>query len=130
MRSAAAILRRRRTGTPTRAAGSQRLNFPPQFSQGIRTMNDSFQKHSQSWVSFSYISFGAAAFMLALGLWMMPLDLWGKGYLAMGIVMLVQTTVNITKTLRDNSESEKLIRKIEDAKTEKLLVKFNRDSDS
>jgi len=32
--------------------------------------------------------------------------------------------------LRDNSESEKLIRKIEDAKTEKLLVKFNRDSDS
>ncbi|AQS64253.1 hypothetical protein AGRHK599_LOCUS3975 [Rhizobium rhizogenes] len=93
-------------------------------------MNDSFQKHSASWVSFSYISFGAAAFMLALGLWMMPLDLWGKGYLAMGILMLVQTTVNITKTLRDNSESEKLIRKIEDAKTEKLLVKFNRDSDS
>ncbi|MBX5022437.1 YiaA/YiaB family inner membrane protein [Rhizobium lentis] len=92
-------------------------------------MNDSFQKHSASWVSFSYISFGAAAFMLALGLYMMPLDLWGKGYLAMGILMLVQTTVNITKTLRDNAESEKLIRKVEDARTEKLLVKFNRNGE-
>jgi hypothetical protein len=67
--------------------------------------------------------------MLALGLYMMPLDLWGKGYLAMGILMLVQTTVNITKTLRDNAESEKLIRKVEDARTEKLLVKFNRNDE-
>lgn len=59
-------------------------------------MNDSFQKHSQAWVSFSYISFAAAAFMLFVGLYMMPIDLWGKGYLAMGILMLVQTTVNVT----------------------------------
>jgi hypothetical protein len=93
-------------------------------------MNDSFQKHSSSWVSFSYISFGTAAFMLAAGLYLMPLDLWGKGYLTMGILMLVQTTVNITKTLRDNAESEKLIRKIEDAKTEKLLVNFNRNGEN
>ena len=93
------------------------------------TMNESFQKHSSSWVSFSYLSFGAAGTMLALGLYMMPLDLWGKGYLAMGILMLVQTTVNITKTLRDNAESEKLIRKVEDARTEKLLVKFNRNDE-
>ncbi|ASW08923.1 MULTISPECIES: YiaA/YiaB family inner membrane protein [Rhizobium] len=90
-------------------------------------MNDSFQKHSQAWVSFSYISFAAAAFMLLIGLYMMPIDLWGKGYLAMGILMLVQTAVNVTKTIRDNSEADKLIRKVEDARTEKLLVKFNRD---
>ncbi|MGV3552996.1 YiaA/YiaB family inner membrane protein [Rhizobium sp.] len=90
-------------------------------------MNESFQKHSSSWVSFSYASFGAAAFMLALGIYMMPLDLWGKGYLTMGILMLVQTTVNVTKTIRDNAESEKLIRKVEDAKTEKLLLNINRN---
>jgi hypothetical protein len=85
-------------------------------------MNDGFMKHSSAWVSFSYASFGLAAFMLALGIYMMPLDLWGKGYLAMGILMLVQTVVNLTKTMRDNQESEKLLRKVEDAKTEKLLL--------
>jgi len=84
-------------------------------------MNEGFQKHSQAWISFSYLSFGTAALMLALGIYLMPLDLWGKGYLTMGILMLVQTTVNVTKTLRDNQEAEKLIRKVEDAKTEKLL---------
>lgn len=94
------------------------------------TMNESFQKHSSAWVSFSYFSFGAAAVMLALGIYMMPLDLWGKGYLAMGILMLVQTTVNVTKTVRDNLESEKLIRKVEDAKTEKLLLNINRNDAS
>ncbi|MCA0255833.1 MAG: hypothetical protein LCH47_04430 [Proteobacteria bacterium] len=85
-------------------------------------MNNGLMKHSSAWISFSYLSFGFAAFMLALGLWMMPLDLWGKGYLTMGILMLVQTTVNVTKTLRDNQEADKLVRKIEDAKTEKLLL--------
>lgn len=90
-------------------------------------MNESFQKHSSAWVSFSYLSFGAAALMLVSGIYMMPLDLWGKGYLAMGILMLVQTTVNVTKTIRDNSEADKLIRKVEDAKTEKLLLNINRN---
>ena len=61
---------------------------------------------------------------------LMPLDLWGKGYLTMGILMLVQTTVNVTKTIRDNVESEKLIRKVEDAKTEKLLLNINRNDAS
>ncbi len=89
-------------------------------------MNEGFQKHSSTWVSFSYLSLGIAAFMLAAGIYMMPLDLWGKGYLTMGILMLVQTVVNVTKTLRDNLEAEKLTRKAEDAKTEKLLLGINR----
>jgi hypothetical protein len=90
-------------------------------------MNEGFQKHSSAWVSFSYLSFGVAALMLALGIYLMPLDLWGKGYLTMGILMLVQTAVNVTKTIRDNQEAEKLIRKVEDAKTEKLLLGINRN---
>lgn len=90
-------------------------------------MNDSLMKHSPAWTSFSYASFGLAAFMLALGIYLMPLDLWGKGYLAMGILMLVQTAVNVTKTLRDNQEAEKLIRRIDDAKTEKLLLGIKND---
>ena len=93
-------------------------------------MNDSFQKHSPAWVSFSYLSFAAAALMLALGIYLMPLDLWGKGYLTMGILMLVQTTVNVTKTIRDNAEADRLIRKVEDAKTEKLLLNINRNDAS
>lgn len=89
-------------------------------------MNENFNRHTSTWVSFSYLTFALSFIMLAGGIFFLPLDAWAKGYLAMGLVMLVQTTVNVTKTLRDNSESEKLIRKVEDAKTEKLLLDLNR----
>jgi len=90
-------------------------------------MNETFQKHSPTWVSFSYLSFGTAAAMLAIGIYLMPLDLWGKGYLTMGILMLVQTAVNVTKTIRDNQEVERLMRQADEARTEKLLLGINRN---
>jgi hypothetical protein len=45
-----------------------------------------------------------------------------KGYLTMGIVMLVQSCITLTKTIRDNDETSKLVNRIEDAKTERLLM--------
>ncbi|MFN3785759.1 MAG: hypothetical protein ACK4RS_02855 [Thiothrix sp.] len=45
----------------------------------------------------------------------------------MGILMLVQTTVNVTKTVRDNAEADRLVRRVEDARTEKLLFNINRN---
>lgn len=76
---------------------------------------------SSSWTTFSYASFGAAALMTGLGIFFLPLGLAVKGYLAMAAVMLVQSTVNLTKTLRDKFEADRLVHRIEDAKTEKLL---------
>jgi hypothetical protein len=93
-------------------------------------MNDTLQKHSPAWVNFSYLCLGIAVFMLAIGIYMMPLDLWGKGYLTMGILMLVQTVVNVTKTLRDNDEAEKMVRKMDEARTEKMLLGINRGETS
>jgi hypothetical protein len=45
-----------------------------------------------------------------------------KGYLAMGVVMLIQSCMTLTKTIRDNDEAGKLVNRIEDAKTERLLM--------
>ena len=39
----------------------------------------------------------------------------------MAMLMLIQTTVNLSKTIRDNHEADKLITRIDDAKTEQLL---------
>ena len=83
-------------------------------------------EHSAAWVSFSYGSFLAAVGMTAAGVLFMPVDIWIKAYLAMAIIMLVQTCVNLTKTVRDEHESKKLINRIEDAKTEQLLTRIDR----
>jgi hypothetical protein len=85
-------------------------------------MNNPVLHHSQSWIIFTYVSFAAALAMVIGGIVLMPLDLAIKGYLAMGVVMLIQCCITLTKTIRDNDEASKLVNRLEDAKTERLLM--------
>ena len=64
--------------------------------------------------------------MIAGGIVLMPLDIWIKGYFAMGIIMLIQSCITMTKTIRDVHESGKLVNRIEDAKAERLLMGIER----
>ncbi|MBR1165518.1 YiaA/YiaB family inner membrane protein [Bradyrhizobium sp. DASA03005] len=89
-------------------------------------MNQTGQPHSGAWVSFTYASFAASAFLVAIGIFFLPIDLWMKGYLTMGIVMMIQTCVTLTKTVRDNHESSRLVNRIEDAKAERLLMEVSK----
>ena len=89
-------------------------------------MNQNVQPHSNAWVTFTYVSFSASAFMVAIGVFYLPIDLWMKGYLTMGIVMLIQTCITLTKTVRDNHESGRLMNRIEDAKAERLLMEVSK----
>jgi len=79
-------------------------------------------KHSSAFVAFSYATFVMSLAMVGGGVFVMPIDHWMKGFLVMGIAMLVQSCIIVTKTLRDNLEAEKLLNRIEDAKTERLLM--------
>ena len=84
-------------------------------------MNQNVQPHSNAWVTFTYVSFAASAFMVSVGVFYLPIDLWMKGYLTMGIIMMIQCCVTLTKTVRDMHESGKMVNRIEDAKAERLL---------
>ena len=81
-------------------------------------------ENSSAWVSFSYGSFLAAVGMTGTGVLFMPVDLWVKAYMAMAILMLVQTCVNLTKTIRDDHESKRQVDRLEDAKAEQLLMRL------
>jgi hypothetical protein len=85
-------------------------------------MNQPILHHSQSWIVFTYVSFVAALGMVFTGIILMPIDLAMKGYLAMGVAMLIQSCIMLTKTIRDNDEAGKLVNRIEDARTERLLM--------
>jgi hypothetical protein len=89
-------------------------------------MNQNAQPHSGAWVTFTYASFAGSAFMVGLGVFFLPLDLWIKGYLTMGIVMLVQSCITMTKTMRDVHESSRMVNRIEDAKAERLLMEVSK----
>jgi hypothetical protein len=88
-------------------------------------MNHTAQ-HSPAWVTFTYVSFAASVFMVGVGIWLLPLELAMKGYLTMGFLMLTQSCITMTKTMRDMHESDKLVNRIEDAKAERLLMEVER----
>jgi hypothetical protein len=44
----------------------------------------------------------------------------------MGIAMLIQSCVTLTKTVRDVHESSRLMNRIEDAKAERLLMEVSK----
>ena len=88
-------------------------------------MEEHIQRDSASWVFFVKVSFVASMAALLAGIFFVPVDWWIKGYLVMGTLFLTGSTITMTKTLRDQSEAEKLIKKISNAKTEKLLKEYD-----
>ena len=84
-------------------------------------------KDSEAWKLFTILAFVIAASMQAGGIWFLEASFAAKGFYAMSAIMLVHTSITITKTLRDHEEANRMINKLEDAKTEKLLMEVNQD---
>ena len=80
---------------------------------------------SPAWTMFTYFNFAVAAVMMAGGIYFMDATFAGKGFYAMAALMLVSSTVAITKSLRDNEESQRLHNKLDEARTERLLMEVN-----
>jgi hypothetical protein len=85
-------------------------------------------KPSDAWTLYTAVSFVISAVMMAGGIYFLEASFAAKGFYAMSAIMLVHTTVSITKTLRDVEESKRMINKIEDAKTEKLLMDIHKSA--
>jgi hypothetical protein len=64
--------------------------------------------------------------MVGMGILFAPVELWVKAYFAMGAALLMQSCITMTKTLRDVHEGGRLVNRIEDAKTERLLMDIER----
>jgi hypothetical protein len=89
-------------------------------------MNPNNPQHSSAWVSFTYANMLVSLGLMLGGILFLPLDMWIKGYMLMGVAMLVSSSITVTKTVRDIQEAGKLVNKIEDAKTEQLLMRMER----
>ncbi len=80
------------------------------------------QDHSTAWILQTWLSFVVSIGATSLGIIYLPVDNWIKGYMGMGLLFTVGSTVSLTKTQRDIHESNKISSKIEEAKVEKILA--------
>lgn len=93
-------------------------------------MSDTYhatQLNSPGWLFFTKTSFGLAVAVNLVGIFMLPTDLWVKGYLAMGSLFLLGTTFTLSKTIRDEFEAKKLVNKIQEARTDRFLKEYEPD---
>ncbi|MBV9852691.1 MAG: hypothetical protein JO250_23780 [Armatimonadetes bacterium] len=79
---------------------------------------------SPAWHFFVHLSFALSLGLMCLGIWALPASLWIKGYLGMGLFFTVASTLTLAKTTRDAHEAKKLINRLSEAKTEKMLHEY------
>ncbi len=73
---------------------------------------------------FNGVGVAVAYFMLALSIWMAPVDLSTKGYWGLGILLLTLALVNFVKYRFDAKIAEDRLARLEDAKNEKLMAEY------
>lgn len=83
------------------------------------------QAHSSAWIFQAWISFIVSASAMTIGILYLPVDNWMKGYLGMGYLFTVGSTISLSKTIRDIHESNKVMSRIDEAKLEKLLAEYD-----
>ena len=85
------------------------------------TLNQS----SPGWLAFAHIAFVSALGLMVTGIFLLPVDLWMRGYLLMGLFFTVSATITLSKTLRDDHEAKKIVHRIGEIKTERMLKEFD-----
>lgn len=62
---------------------------------------------------------------MSIGILYLPVNLWIKGYLGMGVLFSVGSTISLSKTVRDIEESKRMISRLDEAKIERLLAEHD-----
>ncbi len=90
-----------------------------------RTKTNYRPPHSSAWIAQAWLSFVLAMGMTALGIWHLPVDVWIRSFLAMGLLFTVGSTFSLAKTLRDMHEMEQLGARLDEARVHRLLAEHD-----
>ena len=77
-----------------------------------------------AWIFQTWASFILSMGVTSTGIYYLPVDLWVRGFMGMGLLFTVASSFTLAKTVRDNFEAAKLVNRVKDAKAEKLLRDF------
>lgn len=83
------------------------------------------QDHSSAWILQTWLSFVISISATAIGIIYLPVDGWTKGFMGMGLIFSVGSTISLTKTQRDIYEGERLTSRVDEARIEKILSEHN-----
>ena len=91
----------------------------------MANMPQPIQPHSSAWIAQTWISFVVAVGITAMGIWFLPVDVWVKAFMGMGLLFTVGSTFSLSKTVRDQHEALSIKQRIDvhlDAGCDVVLV--------
>lgn len=80
--------------------------------------------NTQAFSTLAWISFGISFIGMILGIIYLNLDIYQKAFVGMTYLFSISSCFVLAKVVRDKQESEELVRKIENAKTEQMISKY------
>ena len=80
--------------------------------------------HTSGWLFFVKFSFAISLIAMGAAIFFMPGDLILKGYMALNSLFIVSSTIVISKTMRDEHEEQRIVNKISEAKTNKMIQEY------
>ena len=85
-----------------------------------------YNQNSAGWMFFVKAAFTLSLVSMIVAIAFIPTTIWIKGYLGMGLLMTVTTSIMLSKTVRDEFEAKKLINRLTEARTEQFLKDVDR----
>lgn len=79
------------------------------------------RKDTAAWLFQVWTSFALAFGTTAAGVFYLPVGLWIKAFMWMGLLFTVGSSFTLAKTIRDQHEAERLRNRVRDAKAEKFM---------
>src|SRR4051812_18558032 len=86
--------------------------------------HEDVQRDTGAWIFQVWASFALSTVTTAIGIAYLPLDSWTRAFLGMGLVFSVGSAFSLAKTLRDNHEAKRLLNRLNEAKTEKIIREY------
>jgi hypothetical protein len=91
----------------------------------MANMPQPIQPHSSAWIAQTWISFVVAVGITAMGIWFLPVDVWVKAFMGMGLLFTVGSTFSLSKTVRDQHEALSIKQRIDDARVSRLIAEHD-----
>jgi hypothetical protein len=76
---------------------------------------------SAAWRFQVWAAFVVSTLLTAGGIYMLPADLWTRGYLGMGLFFTLSSAFALSKSVRDEHEAQRLHHKLDDAEADRIL---------
>ena len=82
-------------------------------------------KPSAAFLIQSILSFAVSSTALIIGVVSLDVDVWVRGFLAVGVLYVVTSTFTLAKVVRDQQEATSALSRIDQARVEKMLAEHD-----